>query len=83
VMCNVMSSYASARWAATRPGGGWGLAVVQRRGMVAWLRTRRDLATQPSARPAPCEGDASMPTRAADEIVRVLAGMALGALARG
>jgi hypothetical protein len=63
---------------------GWraGLAVLQTRGVAAWLRAWRGVSTpqQPaSARPGV---DAGAQTQAADRLVAALASMALGALAR-
>jgi hypothetical protein len=68
--------------------GGWrlGLAVVERRGVAAWLRVRAAAAVAaPAAAPAPAPARAGRPVLAdtADEIVSVLAAMALGALAGG
>ena len=64
--------------------GGWRLvlAVVERRGVAAWLRVR---AAAVVAAPAPAPARAGRPVLAdaADELVCVLAAMALGALAGG
>jgi hypothetical protein len=58
---------------------GWrlGLAVLERRGVAAWLRVRRDGAGPPN-RSTPIQ-PASL--RDAGELVEVLAAMALGVLA--
>jgi hypothetical protein len=64
--------------------GGWrlGLAVVERRGVAAWLRVRA-AATVAAPVPAPARAGRPVLADAADEIVCVLAAMALGALAAG
>jgi hypothetical protein len=63
---------------------GWrlGLAVVEHRGVAAWLRVRAAAAVAAPA-PAPARTSRSGLADAADELVSVLAAMALGALAGG
>jgi hypothetical protein len=63
--------------------GGWrlGLAVVERRGVAAWLRVRAAAAVAPASGPAPARAGRPVLADTADEIVCVLAAMALGALA--
>jgi hypothetical protein len=64
--------------------GGWrlGLAVVEHRGVAAWLRVRAAAAVAAPV-PAPARAGRPVLTDAADELVCVLAAMALGALAAG
>jgi len=64
---------------------GWrlGLAVLQHRGMVAWLRVSRGVAPPTPTRPQPQYPPQPVAAGAAEESVGVLASMALGALARG
>jgi hypothetical protein len=64
---------------------GWrlGLAVLQHRGVAAWLRARAGAATAPPSRPAPQRTGRPVMAGAAEELVGALASMALGALARG
>jgi hypothetical protein len=61
---------------------GWrmGLAVVQHRGLAAWLRVRRSVC--PPAGPAAISvpATAGRPGGIGDELVAVLAGMALSAV---
>jgi hypothetical protein len=62
---------------------GWrmGLAIVQHRGLAAWLRVRRSVA--PAAAPVAVSALAGGSGGVGDQLVAVLAGMALGAAARG
>ncbi len=64
--------------------GGWrhGLGVLQHRGLAAWLHAWQAL---PAAPPAPgAGGPAARPAAVAgDQMVAVLAGMALSCLAAG
>jgi len=64
---------------------GWrlGLAVVQHRGLAAWLCVWRGVATQAPARPERERSTRPVAVRPAEELVGVLASMALGAVARG
>jgi hypothetical protein len=64
---------------------GWrlGMAVLQHRGMAAWLRVSRGAAAPARPRPQPPCAPQPIAAGAADELVGVLACMALGALARG
>lgn len=58
-----------------------GLAVVQHRGVAAWLRVRRSVSADP---PSPADTRlAPVPGSVGDALVALLAGMALGAAARG
>ena len=64
--------------------GGWrcGLAVLQHRGVVAWLRAWHPVAVI-TAGPPPRGTTAALPAPAvADRLVEALASMALAALAR-
>ncbi|MBV9198040.1 MAG: hypothetical protein JO168_28250 [Solirubrobacterales bacterium] len=60
---------------------GWrmGLALLERRGVVAWTRAWRDTAHHPGSRPA--ARVVAMP--AGDELVGALASMALARVAAG
>ena len=51
-----------------------GLAVLERRGVVAWIRASRDIAV------APNRSAVSVPVAGCGELVALLAGMALSAL---
>ena len=51
-----------------------GLAVLQRRGVVAWIRASRDIPTAPARAAVP------LPVGRSGELVAVLAGMALCAV---
>lgn len=64
--------------------GGWrsGLAVLQHRGVAAWLVAWRTVSTAPPP-PGPTRRDSLPPNGSADGLVQALAGMALGALAGG
>ena len=72
--------------------GGWrgGLAVLQHRGVAAWLGAWRAVPAAPAA-PGPARRDvlppngstAVPPNGSGDGLVHALAGMALGALAGG
>jgi hypothetical protein len=59
---------------------GWrlGLAVLQRRGVVAWLRAADKIIPSPPVRPP-----ADVPAGVGDELVGVLATMALACLGAG
>jgi hypothetical protein len=61
---------------------GWrlGLAVLEHRGVAAWLRVRRDGAGPPT-RSIPTRPAQPASLRGAEELVEVLAAMALGVLA--
>jgi hypothetical protein len=63
---------------------GWraGLAVLQTRGVAAWLRAWRGVSTPPQPASARTGIGAGAPAQAADRLVAALASMALGALAR-
>ena len=65
---------------------GWraGLAVLQTRGVAAWLGAWRGVCAPPRP-PTPARTDigSAAPPEAADRLVAALASMALGALARG
>lgn len=65
--------------------GGWrlGLAVLQHRGMATWLRVRASTSTAGPPRPKPQPTDRAVVAGAAEDLVGLLASMALGALARG
>jgi hypothetical protein len=58
-----------------------GLAVLQHRGVAAWLRVRRSVSQDPP--PASGIRIAPVPGSVGDALVALLAGMALGAAARG
>ena len=64
--------------------GGWrgGLAVLQNRGVAAWLGAWRAVPDAPAA-PGPARRDSLPSNGSADGLVHALAGMALGALAGG
>jgi len=64
--------------------GGWrsGLAVLQHRGVAAWLGAWRAVPAAP-APTRPARRDSLPPNGSADGLVHALAGMALGALAGG
>ncbi|HEY4991292.1 MAG TPA: hypothetical protein VII33_04335 [Nakamurella sp.] len=64
--------------------GGWrsGLAVLQHRGVAAWLGAWRAVPAAPAAT-RPARRDSLPPNGSADGLVHALAGMALGALAGG
>lgn len=62
---------------------GWrmGLAVVQHRGLAAWLRVRRSVAPAQAAAPTVgAPAPVAAPGGVGDQLVAVLAGMALGAV---
>ena len=63
---------------------GWrgGLAVLQHRGVAAWLRAWRAVPAAPAA-VCPTRRDSVLPNGSADGLVHALAGMALGAMAGG
>ena len=64
---------------------GWrlGLAVLQHRGMAAWLRVRASTPTAGPVRSASQPAARAIVAGAAEDLVGLLASMALGALARG
>ncbi len=64
--------------------GGWrsGLAVLQHRGVAAWLVAWRTVSS-PQESPGPTRRDSLPLNSSADGLVQALAGMALGALAGG
>jgi hypothetical protein len=64
--------------------GGWrcGLAVLQHRGVVAWLHAWHPVAVIPAGPPARGTTAALPAAAVADRLVEALASMALAALAR-
>jgi hypothetical protein len=56
-----------------------GLAVVQHRGVAAWLRVRHSAGGRSAADEAIRDGSAQVPVGVGGQLVAVLAGMALGA----
>ena len=75
---NATRCCAGAPWAARHPGGGSGLAVLQRSGVAAWLRAGETITPRP---PAPASRRAHR--RGGDELVGALATMALACLGSG
>ena len=65
--------------------GGWrlGLAVLQHRGVATWLRVRASTPTAGPPRPTTQPTGRAVMAGAAEDLVGLLASMALGALARG
>jgi hypothetical protein len=64
---------------------GWrlGLAVLEARGVAAWLHVRRGVPAAAPTQPEPVRSAAPLPAGAAADLVRVLASMALHAVAGG
>jgi hypothetical protein len=77
-----MSSCAAERLPATPTDGGWGWAVLQQRGVAAWLRVRQaSVATV--WLPTPARAGSPIAGNADAELVGLLASMALAVATRG